>query len=247
MLTDKRARGQLTSLLVGVALCGAVYLSRSDSIPLGSGVDADIAGLRSNSRRISTHPDDIDPMLHHQMTTRHLRNKNNNVYEECLDLDASTCLTTLESLCASDPSRFPNLSTGCNTLTAVTTHLRDTTSPNYNTVGIIPDPTNTYAVGADGSCRQFYELPWTVGGVETDLGPFDCADPNGAEGACLPLSQCCDVITGSGTPVDDQGNSIACYYFPVNEAYENANPKKAEIVIDKKTGKVKSARIFYAE
>ena len=90
-----------------------------------------------------------------------------------------------------------------------------------------------------------------ISGVETDVGPFDCTDTvNGVTEAnptgCLTMNQCCAVITGSGTPVDDRGNALQCYYFPVEQAYEEADPDRVKIVVNKFSGQVLAARIFHS-
>ena len=78
------------------------------------------------------------------------------LYPECVDQgSAATCLATLKAICETDPTRFPNLDTGCSSLHAVVETTRDINSPNYNYVGIIPDPTGTYAVAsASGSAAR---------------------------------------------------------------------------------------------
>ena len=121
------------------------------------------------------------------------------VYPECVDLgSAATCLATLKAICDADPARFPNLDTGCASLHAVVETARDVTSPDYNLVGIIPDPTGNYAVGPHGNCLQHYELPWMVNGVETDVGPFDCTVSAGAK--CLPMSSAAMSSTAAASP-----------------------------------------------
>ena len=167
------------------------------------------------------------------------------MYPECVDLgSAATCLATLKAICDADPARFPNLDTGCASLYAVVETARDVTSPDYNYVGIIPDPTGNYAVGPHGNCLQHYELPWMINGVETDVGPFDCTVSAGAK--CLPMEQCCDVINGSGIPLDDRGNALQCYNFPAEQAYEDADPDRVRLVVDGFTGQVRAARIFHS-
>ena len=167
------------------------------------------------------------------------------LYPECVDLgSAATCLATLKAICDTDPARFPNLDTGCASLHAVVETARDVTSPDYNLVGIIPDPTGNYAVGPHGNCLQHYELPWMINGVETDVGPFDCTVSAGVK--CLTMEQCCDVINGSGIPLDDRGNALQCYIFPTEQAYEDADPDRVRLVVDRFTGQVRAARIFHS-
>lgn len=173
------------------------------------------------------------------------------LYPECVDQgSAATCLATIKAICDADPTRFPNLDTGCASLHAVVETTRDINSPNYNYVGIIPDPTGTYAVGPHGNCLQHYELPWMIRAGETDVGPFDCTDPAGATEAnptgCLPMEECCDVMHDSGIPQDDRGNALQCYIFPTEQAYEEADPDRVRIVVDKLTGQVRAARIFHS-
>lgn len=173
------------------------------------------------------------------------------LYPECVDQgSAATCLATLKAICETDPTRFPNLDTGCASLHAVVETTRDINSPNYNYVGIIPDPTGTYAVGPHGNCLQHYELPWMIRAGETDVGPFDCTDPAGATEAnptgCLPMEECCDVMHDSGIPQDDRGNALQCYIFPTEQAYEDADPDRVRLVVDRFTGQVRAARIFHS-
>jgi hypothetical protein len=101
------------------------------------------------------------------------------------------------------------------------------------------DGSKAYGIFDDGVI--FYPWPWTVGGIDTEIGPWDCQ----TGGEYMSPFDCCAKIQAAVPEPDDNGNYLACFVEEPVGGPNNPEIEGRAIVVTDGKGKVVRAPVAH--
>lgn len=158
-------------------------------------------------------------------------------FDECVGLTISACQTLIDQHVSSHPLDFHNHTT----LTLDIRKIRELSDVSYYKVVLRTNVLGDKVYGIFDDGVVFYPWPWTVGGQELAIGPWECH----TGGVYMSPEECCALIQEDVPMMDDGGHFLACFVEEPVGGPSNPEREDRAIVVTDGNGKVVRAPVAH--
>jgi len=151
-------------------------------------------------------------------------------FEECVGETINRCQELIDAYVTAHPDMFNNQTS----LMMDIRKIREVTDASYYKVVIRTNLEGTQSYGIFDDGVIYYPWPWTVGGTDQSIGPWDCE----MNGVYMTPAECCAMIQDDVGLADDKGEYLACFVEEPVGGPSNPERDDRAIVVTNKGGTV---------